>query len=295
MKALFTAITATAMAAVFAGAAQAADVVRPAAVRAPIVSPCTLSGVGGFYWLWGKASGYSVGTGSGLGGYGKANLCAGNHGVQLDTYGEVVSASSGDFDNVNDGQFGGVAHLYARDPGHAFGVILGVEHQFDSYDYHNPGMLGVFGADAHLYMGNFTLAGQAVYFKSFGQDPNNVDPEHGWTASAEGRFFISPNAKLTGLLGFHSDVDINTVETSNDFFYGVGGELQVAGSPFSLFANVTRHQNVIDGTKFPTTVVRVGGAVHFNQPSLLAEDRNGASFSTPFIDSFTNLVNGFYR
>lgn len=298
MKAVLTAAAAAGMAVAIAGTAIAADVTRPAAVRAPLVQgpgPCTLSGVGGFYGLWGKASNYYTSSGAGLGGYGKANLCAGGHGVQLDTYGEVISGTSGDFYDYNDAQFGGVAHLYARDANHAFGAIVGIEHQFNSYEDYNPGMLGVFGADAHLYLGNITLAGQAVYFKSFGQDPNSYDPEHGWTVSAEARFFSSPNVKWTGLLGFHSDVDMSNVYTANDFFYGIGGEVQFAGSPFSLFANVTRHQNVIEGDKLPTTVVRLGGAVHFNQPTLLAEDRNGASFSTPFIDSFTNLANGYYR
>jgi hypothetical protein len=255
---------------------------------------CAWSGVGGFYGTTASSSGVYDGSGGGLGASGKANLCGPGIGIQVDTVGEVVNGGD-EFGFYSDAQLGGIAHLYRRTARHAFGVLAGVNTQFNGYQDFNPGIVGVFGLDAHLYLNRVTLAFQATYFKSFGQDPASYDVEHGWTVSGEVRGFSSPDTKWTIGLGWHSDVDIAILEQANDFFLAAGVEHRLRNLPVSLFADVTRHWNVIAGSNLPTTVVRFGGAFHFNQESLFTEDRSGASFTTPQIDTFTNLANTYYR
>ena len=42
-------------------------------------------------------------------------------------------------------------------------------------------------------------------------------------------------------------------------------------------------------------IFKLGLSLHVNQNTLLAEDRYGASFSTPYVDLWMNISNAYYR
>jgi hypothetical protein len=278
-------------------AAQAADFGGDGAA-APVVGPgrCDVTGLASFHTLISSASGYATGDALGFGGGGKANMCAGSMGLQLDAFGEVASGFAGDMADYNAGQFGGFAHFYMRDPNsHALGVLIGVGQIHDTYHVVNPGVLGTIGVDGHWYMDNFTIAGQAAFFNAFGQAPTSVSPGSGFLVTGELRYFPDPNIKLNLLLGYESDTDPSVNNTSHDVFLGAGAEYKFTNSPISVFANVVAHNNRWFGDQVNTVTGRLGLTAHFGQPTLLAEDRSGASFSTPFIDTWQNQANAFYR
>jgi hypothetical protein len=276
------------------GSAFAADAARPIFTPPPPPPACGWSGVVALYGVFGNIADTYDGSAAGLGGYGKANKCMGNMGLQLDSWGEVVNGA-GDYYDYTGNDYGGAAHLYMRNNNFAIGGLAGISALHSSYDGYNPGMVGLIGGDLHAYLNQVTLAVQAVYYQRFGHDATNMYDEfnHGWTVSGEARLFIGMNTKITGLIGYHYDWDEYNDYDVRDFFFGGGIEHQI--NQFSVFANVTRHQNVIEGDNLPTTVVKFGGAVHFGQPDLMTEDRKGASFGIPQVDNITNFANSYYR
>jgi hypothetical protein len=280
------------------GSAFAADAAHPIFTPPPPVAPpCGWSGVVALYGVWGDATStddYIDATARGLGGYGKANKCMGNMGLQLDSWGEVAHGTD-DLDSYTGSDYGGAAHLYMRNDRFAIGGLAGISALNSSYDGADPGFVGLVGGDLHAYVGQVTLALQGVYYHRFGYDTANMYDEfyHGWTVSGEARVFIGMNTKITGLIGYHYDWEDYNDYTVRDFFFGGGIEHQI--NQVSLFANVTRHKNDIDGTDVSTTVLKFGGAVHFGQPDLITEDRKGASFGIPQVENIQNLANSYYR
>jgi hypothetical protein len=240
-----------------------------------------------------------------MGGYAKVNFCHAGWSVQWDVAGDVVRADdTSDFSRLMAGQFGTVAHLYMRDPSrHAFGVLFGVGKLLEDYSQDNPGHLAQIGVDGHLYLGSTTLAGQAVYMKTFGGDPAGYAViDHGLTLLGEVRHFVHPNFKVSALAGWHWDEPI-AVSSPNalaisDTFFGATAEAKLGDTPFAMFGSVVRHVVAagVNGSDHPnTTTFKLGVAAHFNQPTLFAEDRNGASFNTPMVDSWQHLDNAYYR
>jgi hypothetical protein len=279
--------------------------VKAADVRARpvIVQPCVISGIIGAYGSTHSAEGYYTARGSGIGGHGKVNFChAAPWGLQWDGAGEAVSAFSGDFQGLSAGQFGTVAHVYMRDPStHAFGVLVGVGKLIENYSSLNPGFLAQVGLDGHVYFGNTTFAGQAVYMRSVAaQSTGYATIDHGYTLLGEIRHFFHPNLKVAALAGWHWDTPVAPNSSAlpiGETFFGASGELKLGPSPFSIFGSVVRRLATPEGTsdRLDTTTFKFGVAGHFNQPTLLAEDRNGASFNTPMVDSWQHLDNAYYR
>jgi hypothetical protein len=280
----------------------------PAFAADPVAETCGISGVISSYSLLGWTNGASDrhGDGYGAGVAGKVNTCdvfGTGLNMQSDVYAEYSEVTGGNyFDGYNATSIGSVNHLYWRDPdSFAFGVLFGLNHFAESYSDEPDGIDAVIGADAHLYFGNLTLATQAAYWNNFSTEGSDAyaDIDEAWEVSLEGRYFVTDNLKLTARASY----DWNTCDENNcgygpwdAYRFGGGAEYQFDGSPLSFFANYTRVEGSIEhGANLDSDIVKFGLSLHLNQDTLRAEDRNGASFSTPYVDSWTNVTNAVWR
>ena len=65
-----------------------------------------------------------------------------------------------------------------RDPNaFATGVFAGVSKLTESYSDYDPGLLGTFGVEGHLYLGAFTIAGQVASSRASSSAPCSVRAE----------------------------------------------------------------------------------------------------------------------
>lgn len=122
------------------------------------------------------------------------------------------------------------------------------------------------GFTAEQYLQNVTLSGMV----GFGQI-DDVDADL-WGANAEVRYFVSDTFRLDGGLGYAriddagADVDAWT--------FGVGGEYQFAGTPWSLTGGYQRTE--MDDLDASADTFRVGVRYSFGG-DLRARDRAGAN------------------
>lgn len=276
----------TASAAVIAGNAVAAE------TRAFVPMGCATSATVSFYGITGQSWDYYDYNGNGLGASGKANICHMGWGVQVDAFGEAFNGYN-DYNNAN---VGGVAHMYQRNSQFAYGFLLGLETMPDGYEDYHPGFLGVFGGDFHFYMNQqFTVAAQFAGLSVFGQDPDSYAPTRGFVGSVEGRFFLNPSTRIDAFVGFEQNWDQNNEYLAQGPFFGVGFEQQMFGSPITIFGNARWHSNNIDTDDLPTFSARLGVSVLVGQQNLWSKDRSGPSFGTPMFDTVTNAANVYYR
>ena len=267
----------------------------------PVVEACGISGLVSSYGLFASTGGIDDGKGYGVGVAGKVNVCdvfGSSLNWQSDVYAEYSDATGGDFDGYNATSIGSVDHLYWRDPNsYAFGVLFGVNNFSESYTSANDGIDAVIGADAHLYFGNLTLAAQAAYWNNFGTESSTAtaDIDNAWEVSMEGRYFMTDNFKLTGRVSYDYNNSTSSGEKWDGWRFGGGAEYQFDSTPLSVFANYTRVEGTIYGDNMDSDIFKFGLTLHLNQNTLMAEDRNGASFSTPFVDTWTNVGVSWYR
>ena len=276
------------------GAALAAD---------PVAETCGMSGLFSVYGLLGSTILRSAqdGDGDGVGAVGKVNLCnifGSSLNLQSDLYAEYSRMTDGDMEGTHATSVGSVNHLYWRDPdSFALGVLFGVNQFDESYTEDDNGIDAVIGADAHLYLGSFTLAAQGAYWNNFDSEDEgaSADIDKAWEVSLEGRFFLTENFKLTGRVSYDYNNETTADEEWDAWRFGGSAEYQFESTPVSVFAGYTRVEGTIYGDNMDSDIFKAGLTLHLNQDTLMAEDRNGASFSTPSVDSFTNVGVAWYR
>lgn len=279
----------------------------PAFAADPVAEACGISGViSAFGTLSSTDGSYNDGEGNSLGAIAKMNNCnvfGTGLNVQSDAYAEYADATDGDIDAYDSSSFGTVSHLYWRDSDRfAIGVLYGSGYIKESYSGEKNGINGVIGADAHLYLDNITLAAQGAYWNNFDMESSGayVDIDNAWEVSLEGRYFATENLKLAARVSYDAN-ETTTCECDwGAFRFGGGAEYKFDSVPLSLFASYTRVEGEI-GTDFTSSdnedsnIFKFGLSLHVNQNTLLAEDRYGASFSTPYVDPWTNISNAYYR
>lgn len=177
------------------------------------------------------------------------------------------SVSNTDYDTGDEvTSVSGTAHAFTRNDAWAFGGFVGLS---DS-DQNDDAAWNV-GVEGHKYFESVTLAGQLSYGQYF--DNNDVDF---WNIGGEARWFLSDNFRLDARLGAtqleSGSTDIDVVS------YGVGGEYQFAGRPFSIFAGYDRTDSE-DLFDLEADTFSVGVRFSFGGDTLKSRDRSGASFS----------------
>jgi len=298
MKKLMTIVAICAGTGFISGSAFAADVVTEA---------CGISGVISAFGTLNSTDGsYNDGEGNSFGAVGKMNMCnvfGTGLNVQSDVYAEHANATGGDIEDYDATSFGSVSHLYWRDSDRfAIGVLYGSGYFKESYTDEKNGINGVIGADAHIYLDNMTLAAQGAYWNNFDTESSSAtaDIDNAWEVSLEGRYFATENLKLTARISYDENETTTCTCDWAAFRFGGGAEYKFDSVPLSLFASYTRVEGKIgtdntDPDNEDSNIFKFGLSLHVNQNTLVAEDRNGASFSTPYVDPWTNISNAYYR
>jgi hypothetical protein len=138
-------------------------------------------------------------------------------------------------EQLDDTQFGGIAHLFIRDPeSYLLGVTGGV---LDGDDY----MLYPVGPEVELYLGNFSLEAWGGYVHI---DPDDGDSEDSGFVIADAAFYLHDNFRVS--VGGKIVDDYEAVRA--------GLEYQFDESPFGLYAKAEYgdddYLSVLGGLKF---------------------------------------------
>jgi hypothetical protein len=155
----------------------------------------------------------------------------------------------------------------------------------DNYDIDAPGApsYGISryyaGAEAQGYWGNFTLYGQGGYADTATQ---GIDID-GYFAAAEARYFVTPNWKIQGSVGYSkisSDEDFADLDFKT-WTAGAETEYRFTTMPLSAFLKYDYASTKIDEFggqgDFNTNTLMVGLKLNLGTDALLQRDRGGAS------------------
>ena len=211
---------------------------------------------------------------------------------QLDIDGEASLLNGDSIDDNYGHAFWMTGHLSLRDPSsHLIGLFgsagvssAGEDEQVNVF---------VIGAEAQLYLGNFTLYGQGGYFTTDEENNNNPDGiDDAWFVRAVGRMFIGASSRLEAEGTFASG-DIDFAATADDtdpmWAWGVRFEQELAGlggsnMPLAWFLGYrgSYAENQSDNTEYDDHTFMVGLRFLFGAPSLQDNDRRGATLDSPW-------------
>ena len=121
------------------------------------------------------------------------------------------------------------------------------------------------GAEAQKYLAGSTLTGMVAY-----TDIDDLDAKV-WTVGGDAAFYVMPNLRLNAGVSYNNlDTDFGDVDA---WTYGVGGEYEFTGTPFSITAGYTRAD--IQDTDLDVDTWSLGLRYSFGG-GLQARDRAGA-------------------
>ena len=121
------------------------------------------------------------------------------------------------------------------------------------------------GAEAQKYLAGSTLTGLVAYTSA-----DDLDADI-WTVGGDAAFYVTPNLRLNAGVS-HNNVDANLGDV-DAWTYGVGGEYEFTGTPFSITAGYTRAD--IQDTDLDVDTWSLGLRYSFGG-GLQARDRAGA-------------------
>ena len=305
--------------------AAAADLPSPAPVytKAPPPAPLGISGYidlygGGDWWNWNNGAGYN-GNDWIFGGNARINdWIMPSYAVQLDLDAEATSTSSTLQNFCPSGttnSCGGrlnmdiAAHGAWRDPSVGAVGLFGVIAKSNDMTYYGGDMTeGLIGAEGQYYWGNVTLYGQVGFM---GTLDNNIAygyamaPQDTWFVRGVGRYFFTPDDKLQGEVGFAQSGSVCLYSNCASYgsaspsylTWGARYEHRFMGTPWSVFLDYAGFRvdgsSAYNGGATPVVSNNIMGGVKlsFGQPTLLAEDRQGATFDVP---TFLRALNWTY-
>ena len=144
------------------------------------------------------------------------------------------------------------------------------------------GAFGGFNADRDLTVWGLGLEGQTAFGDAvtlYGQagwgKADELDATL-WAARSELRYFANENLKLQGSVGYsRADTDFGDADVWN---FGVEGEYQFAGTPWSVLAGYDYADT--DDAAIKSHTFKIGGRYTFGGQTLKARDASGADFGS---------------
>lgn len=128
------------------------------------------------------------------------------------------------------------------------------------------------GAEAQKYLAGSTLTGLVAYTSADDLDANI------WTVGGDAAFYVTPNLRLNAGVSYNNvDANLGDVDA---WTYGVGGEYEFTGTPFSVAAGYTR----ADIESIDVDTWSLGVRYSFGG-GLQARDRAGAGLNVSSIAS----------
>ena len=214
--------------------------------------------------------------------------------AQLDAQAEFYDRASGGQDNAQGASMVG-AHLSLRDPSSGlFGFFAGAglgDNNGSSGRGEDLGYLA--GVEAQGYLGDFTFYGQAGY-ADFVVDNNPAEGSDdegfvdGWFAGAEARYFIHEDFMLHANVAFGWTSQYGDGDEDGEIWnWGAGGKLLLSDS-MPIYGTADYRGGIYADVDFRFKEVTehaflAGLSFLFGAPSLLENDRRGATLSTPML------------
>jgi hypothetical protein len=128
------------------------------------------------------------------------------------------------------------------------------------------------GAEAQKYLAGSTLTGLVAYTSA-----DDLDADI-WTVGGDAAFYVTPNLRLNAGVSYNNvDANLGDVDA---WTYGVGGEYEFTGTPFSVAAGYTR----ADIESIDVDTWSLGVRYSFGG-GLQARDRAGAGLNVSSIAS----------
>ena len=276
--------------------AYAADIVRPVVVPPPAPPPAATGLLGLFIGTgnWSDNMRADSGHFKVWGGEARANaFLAPRMSVQGDLEAEATDTGFGPGFIIDDHRILGAAggHLSMRNQTHLVGVFGGAVGSSEVYhsDY-GPTTNWFLGGEAQAYLSHVTLYAQAGYARPF--DLVNDYGSQFWFARGVVRVFVTPNDKIEGEFGY---------ATGNFTGQGCGATCQRVRTtewdvlyehkfmaPLSAFVEYAAMTTLnVDDTilnpKGTESQIMGGIKIYMGQPTLLANDRAGATLDLPKI------------
>jgi hypothetical protein len=264
----------------FTGGAQAADLPVKASAKAaevPKVSGVIGSFTGGT-WVSGDVDHSSQWI---YGGEARVNWWfAPNWSIQTD----LEAEGTGQYQDTGDGRIMGTVgkHLTWRDPSRGALGILGGYTMTNILAGLGSTSRTFFGGEGQLYLGNFTLYGQGGGTWFHNSTNNETVWDNAWFIRGVARWFITPNDKLQGEIGYASGRDLLDGDDPNVVNWGMLYERnKFLGTPFSAYLEYAGFRYKQYNDHITENLVMVGMKIYFNQDTLLSNDRTGATFDMP--------------
>jgi hypothetical protein len=285
----------------FGGGVNAADITYPELAPTPTLQQLAFSSL---FDVWAGVRTVSStqdpnGTHFTAGGNAYVNIPLGQSlSAQIDFQGEYFNDSES-FSPI--GNIMGGLHLSWRDPTHyLLGAFAGVGMPFNNDlcadDCGYSGVGYIVGGEGQVYVGNFTLYGQAGYgdFKTdFDGGPEGF--VNGWFLRAVGRYFVNDDFMISAEYSFgrtncYIDGACAPDEDAGEFHnWGAKARFRL---PHHTAMPVYGFLEYAGGTYYATDdedratehAFRIGLSVLFgNAPTLIANDRYGATLETPML------------
>ena len=287
-----------AVAALFATGANAADLSEAAptsSTPAPTFNH-TLSGYLSLYAGWASWNQNDLslhGSFGVLGGDARLNTWLHpNLSMQADIEGEATTngfascCSSTDHRIAGDGGL----HLSWRDPNKGlvgvFGGVFGSsEFWYSNIDPGGSVWQGFGGVEGQYYLGKATLYGQAGWTGVIGNTSYGINE---WFLRAVGRYFLTPDDKFQAEFGYGDGTYSGAADgdISRTLNWGALYEHKFANVPISGFGEYAGFSNSNETNHYTSSTEHqfmVGLRFMIDQPTLLAQDREGATLDMPKI------------
>jgi hypothetical protein len=143
------------------------------------------------------------------------------------------------------------------------------------------------GLEGQYYLNDFTLYGQAGFSDLISGDDGHAEMVDAWFVRGVGRWFVTPNDKIEGEVGFYYAGDLQNSSPngpSRTYNWGALYEHQFASSPFSAYAEyngLKREDDSHDSNHTTEHIFLIGARINLQQPDLKTADRYGATFDLP--------------
>ena len=234
-------------------------------------------------------------------GSGRANVpLADNFSLQIDAEGWATFTSRSDGeDNLHD-SFSGALHATWRDPSNGAAGVFG---QFGSSTggRNDNAVFWLIGAEGQIYLGDFTLYGQAGYFDADDESTDDVMQDAVFVRGVA-RWFPDVNTRVQGEFAFASGDENQGPGDSpgadlDAYSWGVRADRIISGYPISLFVSyggthVTEDENDGESSEDEYTEHRImaGVTFHFGVDDLKTQDRRGVTLDTPDLGRWTGIT-----
>ena len=227
-------------------------------------------------------------------GSGRASVpVANNVSLQFDADGWATFTDRDDGEDNLQTNFSGAVHATWRDPSQGALGIFGQLGSSNGGENENA-TYWLAGIEGQLYLGDFTLYGQAGYFEADDETEDDVMTD-AWFVRAVARWFPNTKTRIQAQFAYAEgeEDDSSPAEDFDAYSWGIRADRIIGRYPISVFADyggTVVDQDEPSGAseqKYTEHRFLLGLAFHFGVNNLKQQDRRGVTLDTPDVGRWT--------